>query len=339
MSQTSELGFLERLDITPHTDDLRIISGSANPALSAAIADELGVPLTAIELARFADGETKVNILESVRGADVFVIQPTSPPVNDHVMDLLIILDTLKRASPRRVTAVIPYYGYSRQEKKIRPREPITARLVADLLQAAGAQRVLALDLHVQSIQGFFNVPVDHLTAGPLLADYLMNHGLGNAHSVVISPDVGAVGQALAFGERLGSSLAITVKRRPEPNRSEVFELIGDLEGKRAVIIDDIIDTGGTLISAAEVAIARGATEVYACATHPLLSHDAVELLERSPFKQVVVSDSIPLPEARRTPKFQVVSVAPLLAEAIKRVHADQSVSSLFHRYWFQDRH
>ena len=338
MSQTAEIGSLERLDIDMQGDSLRILSGSANPALSEAIARELGLPLTRIEIARFADGETKVNIQESVRGMDVFVIQPTCPPTNENVMDLLIILDTLKRASPRRVTAVIPYYGYARQEKKIRPREPITARLIADLIEAAGAQRVLALDLHVQSIQGFFNIPVDHLTAGPLVADYLLEHGLGDADSVVISPDVGAVGQALAYGERLGSSLAITVKRRPEPNRSVVLELIGDLQGKRAIIIDDIIDTGGTLLRAAEVALERGASAVYACASHALLALDAAQRLQASPLEQVVVTDSIPLPEGKRLPKFTVISVAPLIAEAIKRVHADRSVSALFDRYWFQDR-
>jgi ribose-phosphate pyrophosphokinase len=319
-------------------DDLRVLSGNANPELARAIAGHLRVPLSRMEVGRFADGEIWVRIEESVRGADVFLVQPTCPPSAENIMELLVILDALKRASARRITAVIPYYGYARQEKKLKPREPITAKLVADLISVAGADRVLSVDLHVQSIQGFFNIPVDHLPAGPLLAEDLVARGFTGPSTVVVSPDVGGVGTAKALADRLSASLAIIAKRRPEANRVEILQVIGELEDKRAVLVDDIIDTGGSLVSAAEVVAGKGASEVYAYATHAVLSGEAVEELARAPIKEVVVTDTIPLPQSKRHAKIRLLSVAPTLAEAIRRVHQNLSVSTLFDRYWEEDK-
>ncbi len=319
-------------------DDLRILSGNANRPLSEAIADHLSVPLSQMEVSRFADGEIRVRIEESVRGADVFVIQPTCPPTSENIMELLIILDALKRASARRTTAVIPYYGYARQEKKMNPREPISAKLVADLISVAGANRILSVDLHVQSIQGFFNMPVDHIPAGPILADDLISRGLTGSGIAVVSPDVGAVGTAKTLADRLSASLAIITKRRPEPNLVEVIQVIGELAGKRAVLIDDMIDTAGSVVSAAEMVTERGATETYAYATHALLSGDAVARLDAAPIKEVVVTDTVPLPSERRSSRIRVLSVAPIVAEAIRRVHANVSVSAILDRYWRDDK-
>jgi ribose-phosphate pyrophosphokinase len=319
-------------------DDLRILSGTANPALSRAIAHLLDVSLARADVDRFADGEIRVRIEESVRGADVFVIQPTCPPTSDTIMELLVILDALKRASARRTTAVVPYYGYARQEKKLKPREPISAKLVADLISVAGADRILTVDLHVQSIQGFFDIPVDHIPAGPLLAADLLARAFTGSDTVVVSPDVGAVGTAKALADRLGASLAIIAKRRPDPNLVEVVEVIGELADKRAVIIDDIVDTGGSLVSAAEMVCARGASEIYAYATHPVLSGDAVDRLEAAPIREVVVTDTIPLPPGKRSEKIRVLSLAPILAEAVERVHRNISVSTIFDRYWEDDK-
>lgn len=318
--------------------ELRILSGNANPELSNAIAAELGISPSKMEVSRFADGEIWVRIEESVRGADVFVVQPTCPPTSENVMELLIILDALKRASARRTTAVIPYYGYARQEKKTKPREPISAKLVADLISVAGADRVLTVDLHVQSIQGFFNIPVDHLPAGPILAQDLAERGLVGPDTVVVSPDVGGVGMAKAIADRLSASLAIIVKRRPEANRVELLQVIGELDGKRVVLVDDIIDTAGSAVSAAEAVLARGAAEVYAYATHAVLSGNAVELLAASPIKEVVVTDSIPLPDGKRRSSIRVLTLAPVLAQAVARVHGNASVSTLFDRYWVEDK-
>jgi len=253
-------------------------------------------------------------------------------------MELLILTDALKRASARRIIAVIPYYGYARQEKKATGREPITAKLIADLITVAGGNRLIMVDMHVPSIQGFFNLPVDHLPAGPILADYLLRSGFEDANTVVVSPDVGGVGTARAMADRLRSSLAIIAKRRPEPNQAEVMEVIGDLEGKRAVFVDDMIDTGGSLAAGARAVLERGAASICACATHPVFSAGAVERLEESCLCEVVVTDTIPVPPEKRTPKIRVLSVAPLLAEAIKRVHTDASVSSLFDRLWIEDK-
>lgn len=319
-------------------DDFRLLSGNANRDLSEAIATHLGAPLSRMEVGRFADGEIWVRIEESVRGADVFVVQPTSPPTSESIMELLVILDALKRASARRTTAVIPYYGYARQEKKLRPREPITAKLVADLISAAGADRLLTVDLHVQSIQGFFDIPVDHIPAGPILADDMIERAIGGPDTAVVSPDVGGVGAAKALADRLNAALAIIAKRRPEANRVEVLQVIGELEGRRVVLIDDMIDTGGSLVQAAEMVAARGASEIYAYATHPVFSHQAADRLDASSIKEVVVTDTIPLPASKRHGKIRVLSMAPTLAEAIRRIHRNASVSTLFDRYWTEDK-
>jgi ribose-phosphate pyrophosphokinase len=264
---------------------------------------------------------------------DVFVVQPTCSPVNEHVMELLIILDALRRASARRITCVIPYYGYARQDKKIKPREPVTAKLVADLITQSGANRILAIDLHADQIQGFFNLPVDHLFAGPLIADYLIKRKLYDRDVVVVSPDVGGVTRARALAETLDSDLAIIAKRRPEPNKAEVMAvvtIIGDVRGRTAVMIDDMIDTAGSITQGAEALMRMGARNVVACCTHAVLSGRAVERLREAPIEEVVVTDTIPIPEDRRLPHVTVLSVAPLLAEAIDRIHQDASVSELF---------
>ena len=318
--------------------ELRILSGNANRPLGEAIASYLGVPLSAMEVGRFADGEIRVRIEESVRGADVFVVQPTCPPSSETIMELLLILDALKRASAHRTTAVIPYYGYARQEKKIKPREPISAKLVADLISVAGADRILTVELHVQSIQGFFDLPVDHIPGGPILAEDVIARGLTGSGVVVVSPDVGGVGTAKALADRLSASLAIIAKRRPEPNLIEIVQVIGELAGKKAILIDDIIDTGGSMVSAAEMVAARGASEIYGYATHAVLSGDAVSRLEASPIKEIVVTDTIPLPPAKRSPRIRVLPLAPTLAEAIRRVHDNVSISTIFDRYWQDDK-
>jgi ribose-phosphate pyrophosphokinase len=289
-------------------------------------------------VSRFADGEVRVRIDESVRGADVFLVQPTCTPTSENIMELLVILDALKRASARRTTAVIPYYAYARQEKKTNPREPISAKLVADLISVAGADRVLTVDLHVQSIQGFFDMPVDHIPAGPILAEDLISRGLTGSDVAVVSPDVGGVGMAKALVDRLNASLVIIAKRRPDPNLVEVVEMIGEVAGKRAVLIDDIIDTARSIVSAAEMVAERGASGVYAYATHAVFSEDAVARLDTSPIEEVVVTDTIPLPSGKKSTKVRVLSVAPVLAEAIRRVHANESVSTIFERYWLDDK-
>lgn len=319
-------------------DDLRVLSGNANPDLSEAIIAHLGLPPSRMEVGRFQDGEIWVRIEESVRGADVFVVQPTCPPTSENTMELLVILDALKRASARRTTAVVPYYGYARQEKKLKPREPISAKLIADLISAAGADRVLAVDLHVQSIQGFFNIPVDHLPAGPILADDLLARSRVGSDVVVVSPDVGGVGTAKALADRLSASLAIIAKRRPGVDQVEILQVIGALNGKRVVLVDDIIDTGASIALAAQAVAEAGASEIYAYATHAVLSGDAADRLESSPVKEVVVTDTIPLCESKRRPKIRVLSIASLLAEAIRRVHDQVSVSTLFDRYWEEDK-
>ena len=318
------------------TDTLRIFSGSAHPALAAHIARELGLPLGQLHLSRFADGEVRVKIEESARGMDVFIVQPTSAPVNDNLMELLILVDAFRRASAKRITLVIPYYGYARQDKKIKPREPVTARLVADLITTAGANRILSLDLHAKQIQGFFQMPLDHLYAGPLLGEYFQKKGLSDGDTVVVSPDTGGVGRARAMAEMLHAPIAIIAKRRPEPNQVEVMEIIGDVQGKTCVMVDDMIDTGGSIVSGACALLERGAKRVVACCTHPVLSGTALERIEESPIAELVVTDTIPLPEARRAlcRKLTVLSVAPLLASAIARIHTDDSVSELFETEW-----
>ncbi|NLC38697.1 MAG: ribose-phosphate pyrophosphokinase, partial [Clostridia bacterium] len=303
-------------------------TANANPALAEEIAEYLGVRLGAAKVARFSDGEICISIEESVRGADVFVIQPTCHPVNDNLMELLILIDGLRRASARRITAVVPYYGYARQERKSRARDPISAKLVANLITAAGARRVVTMDLHANAIQGFFDIPVDHLPGVPILSQYFLNKGLQDV--VVVSPDIGGVTRARDLANRLGVEIAIIDKRRPSPNVAEIMNVIGKVEGKTVIMIDDIIDTAGTITQGAQALVEHGAKEVYACCTHPVLSGPALERLEASVIKEVVVTNTIPVPVKKEGSKIRVLSVAPLLGEAIIRIHEDLSVSKLF---------
>lgn len=307
---------------------LKIFSGNANPELAREIGAYLGVPLGAAKVSRFSDGEISIAIDESVRGEDVFVIQPTCEPVNDNLMELLILIDALRRASAWRITAVVPYYGYARQERKTRARDPISAKLVANLITAAGADRVLTMDLHAAAIQGFFDIPVDHLTAVPILADYFNSKGFERA--VVVSPDLGGVTRARNFAERIGAEIAIIDKRRPAPNVAEIMNLIGDVKNKTVIMIDDLIDTAGTICLGAKALLEHGARAVYACCTHPVLSGPARERLAAAPLEEVVVCNTIPVPENKEIEKLRRLSVAPLLGEAIIRIHKDLSVSKLF---------
>lgn len=308
-----------------------IFSGNANPELAASIAQYLETPLSKSKITRFSDGESFCEINENVRGVDAFVIQPTSVPVNDNVMELLIMCDALRRASAGSITAVLPYYGYGRQDRKVAPRTPITSKLVADLIQAAGVTRVVAVDLHAGQIQGFFNIPFDHLYAMPVMLDDYLKKAFDSS-AVFVSPDAGGVERARAYSKRLNNaSLAIVDKRRERANVSEVMNLIGDVKGKECIIIDDMIDTAGTLCGAAQALMDKGAKRVVACATHGVFSGPAVQRIVDSPLAEVVVSDSVPLsPEAKACNKIQQVSLARLLGEAIKRIHSSDSVSSLF---------
>ena len=307
-----------------------IFSGNANPALTQEICHFLEFPLGKSRVSRFSDGETFCVIQENVRGVDTYVIQPTCSPVNDNVMELLIMVDALRRASAGSITAVIPYYGYARQDRKVAPRTPITSKLVADLIVAAGVDRIVSLDLHAGQIQGFFNIPFDHLFAMPALLDEHLRQNYSR-DVVIVSPDAGGVERARAYSKRLDGTLAIIDKRRERANESEVMNIIGEVEGKRCLIIDDMIDTAGTLVNAAVALKRAGAQSVAACATHAVLSGPAVSRIKDSPLTEVVVTNSVPLSEeARVTSKFKVVSVARLLAEAIRRIHHSDSVSSLF---------
>jgi ribose-phosphate pyrophosphokinase len=307
--------------------NLLLFSGNANRKLSQEISEYLGIPLAEAEVGQFSDGEIQVKVNQNVRGADVYVIQPTSPPVNNNLMELLIMVDALKRASADRITAVIPYYGYGRQDRKDRPRVPITAKLVADLLTAAGANRVLTMDLHAGQIQGFFNIPVDHLFAAPVIVGYFQS--LGWDQICIVSPDAGGVERARACAKRLGGSLAIIDKRRIGPNLSQTMHIIGDVRDKNVIIIDDIIDTAGTITQAVDALAAEGARRVYASCVHPVLSGPAMERIERSKLEGLAVTNTIPL-DSKRSEKLIVLSVAPLLGEAISRIHKGASVSSLF---------
>jgi ribose-phosphate pyrophosphokinase len=315
------------------SNGLRLFTGNANPELAARIAAELGSPLGEIHVSKFSDGEVCVKIEESARGQDIFIVQPTCAPVNDNLMELLIMIDAFRRASAQRITVVLPYYGYARQDKKIKPREPVTARLVANLISQAGASRVLCLDLHAGQIQGFFDLPVDHLYAGPLIADHLIAEGHFDGNIVVVSPDVGGVARARALAEHLKTPIAINAKRRPEPNKVEIMEIIGDVSGKVCVMIDDMIDTGGSVVQGAEALLERGAVAVHACCTHGILSGKAIERIDRSPLRSLVITDTVPLPDHKRSPKIKILSVAGLLAEAIIRIHEDNSVSEMFSHY------
>ncbi len=310
---------------------LKVFSGRANIPLAEKIARCLDDTLGKITLANFPDGEISIRIEEDVRGRDVFVVQPTCPPVNENLMELLVMLDCFKRASAERITAVIPYYGYARQDRKDQGRVPITAKLVANLLTSAGAHRVLALDLHAAQIQGFFDIPVDHLHASPVINDYVRGLGIPPREFVVLSPDEGSVKKALMYQKRLGGEIAIVDKRRASATETRQANLIGaSLEGKTVVIFDDMISTAGTLAGAAHVAKSAGAKAVYACATHAVLSGSAIEKLRESPLRQVVVTDSIPVPPGKNLPNLTILSVAKLLAEGIKRIHTNESVSKLF---------
>jgi ribose-phosphate pyrophosphokinase len=308
--------------------ELKLFSGNANRPLAGEIGQYLRVPLADAEVARFSDGEVFVQINENVRGADVFMIQPTCPPVNDTLMELLIMIDALKRASARRITAVLPYYGYGRQDRKVQPRVPITAKLVADLLTAAGVDRVLTLDLHASQIQGFFNIPVDHLFATPVIIDYLGKKDLQDP--VVVSPDAGGVERARQIAKRIKAGLAIIDKRRDGPNVALFMHLIGDVADKDVVIIDDMIDTAGTLIQAVSALEREGARRIIACGVHPVLSGPALDRIKASCLEEVVVTNSIPVSPAKRAGRLTVLSVAPLLGEAIRRIHDEESVSTLF---------
>jgi ribose-phosphate pyrophosphokinase len=307
---------------------LQIFAGNSNPALAEEIAESLNMSLGRATIGTFKNGETRIKLEENVRGADVFVIQSTCSPVNQHLMELLLMIDALRRASARRVTAVIPYYGYAKQEKKTSGREPISAKLVANLIRTAGADRVLTVDLHAPAIEGFFDIPVDHLKAGPILSDYFRSLNLPNP--VVVSPDAGGVGRANVFRERIGAGLAIIAKQRPEPDVSEVVEMVGEVEGKTAIIVDDMISTGGTLAEAARALKERGASAVYACATHGIFAADAINIVDKSVLVQTVVTDTIPPPPGASNARVHVLSVASLFAEAIMRIHKDLSVSALF---------
>jgi ribose-phosphate pyrophosphokinase len=314
-------------------NSLCVFSGNANPELARRIAQELGISLGCSTAKKFSDGEICVKIEESVRGRDVFVIQPTCSPVNDNLVELLIMIDALRRASARRITVVLPYYGYARQDKKIKPREPVTARLVANLISNAGASRVLCVDLHAGQIQGFFDIPVDHLYAGPLIASELKKMDLQDGNTVVVSPDVGGVARARALAEHLGTPIAIIAKRRPEANKVEIMEIIGDVMGKRCLMIDDLIDTGGSIVQGAQALMDRGAKEVHACCTHGVLSGDAIERVENSALSSLLITDTIPIPAFKKISRIRVLSVANLLADAIRRIHEDESVSELFQNY------
>jgi ribose-phosphate pyrophosphokinase len=309
--------------------ELKLFSGNANRPLAEEIAQHLRMRLGDADVSRFSDGEVYVQINENVRGQDVFVIQPTCPPVNDTLMELLVMMDALKRASARRITAVLPYYGYGRQDRKVMPRVPITAKLVADLITAAGCHRLLAVDLHAGQIQGFFNIPVDHLFAAPpVIVDYLAKKDLQDL--VLVSPDAGGVERARAIAKRLNAGLAIIDKRRDGPNVANFMYLIGEVKNKDVVVIDDMIDTAGTLIQAVEAVKREGARRVLACAVHGVLSGPALKRIEESPLEEVIITNSVPLTPGKASPKVHVLSVAPLLAEAIRRIHDEESVSTLF---------
>ena len=308
---------------------LKIFSGNSNIALAREICDHLHIPLGKAVVKKFSDGEISVDIGENVRGMDVFIVQSTCTPTNEYLMEMLIMLDALKRASSARITAVIPYYGYARQDRKVSPRVPITAKLVADLITVAGANRVLTMALHAGQIQGFFNIPVDNLYSAPVLYKHMKEKFTDDL--VIVSPDTGGVERARAFAKRLDAGLAIIDKRRPKPNVSEIMNVIGDVKDKKAIIFDDMIDTGGTVIQAAEAIKNNGAKEVYACCTHPVLSGNAIERINKSVIKEVIVTNTIPLnEEKKKCKKIKVLSVAGLLSEAIRRIYYNESVSALF---------
>ncbi|MCS7263023.1 MAG: ribose-phosphate pyrophosphokinase [Aquificaceae bacterium] len=309
------------------TGSIKLITGNSNPKLAQEVAEHLGIPLSDVVVGRFSDGEVRISINESMRGEDVFVIQSLGHPVNENIMELLLLLDALKRASAGRITAVIPYYAYSRQDRKDKPRVPISARLLADLITVAGAQRLITVDLHSPQIQGFFNIPVDNLYAMNVLHEYIK--GQVEGEKVVVSPDSGGVERARLLANKLGCGIAIIYKRRPEPNVAEVLDLIGDVRDKKVIIVDDIIDTAGTVVAATNILYVKGAKSVFACATHGVFSGPAIDRLRESPLEEVIVTNTLPV-ETKKLEKLRAVSIAPLIAEAIKRAHEGESISSLF---------
>ena len=313
-----------------HGKDVKIFACNANPELAEKIAKELGLSVGNSEVSMFSDGEISVNIYETVRGSDVFIIQSTSYPVNNNLMELLIMIDAFKRASASRITAVIPYFGYARQDRKSKARDPISAKLVADLIEAAGADRVLTMDLHAAQIQGFFNIPVDHLRGGTLLAQHYLEKFPNREDVVVVSPDLGSVTRARDFASKLDVPIAIIDKRRPKPNVSEVMNIIGDIKDKKVILLDDMIDTAGTITNGAKALAERGAKEVYACCTHGVLSGPAIDRIKDCPIKELLTLDTIAIPEEKLIDKIEVKTVAKLFAEAIKRIYGDGSVSELF---------
>jgi ribose-phosphate pyrophosphokinase len=308
---------------------MKLFTGNANPYLAKEIGDYLGMSLAKATVSHFSDGEISVEIHESVRGVDVFAIQPTCSPGNENLMELLIMIDAFRRASAGRINAVIPYFGYGRQDRKSRARDPITAKLVSNLIVEAGADRVVTVDLHATQIQGFFDIPVDQLPGVPTLAEHIKGKKLGN-RAVVVSPDVGGVTRARDLAARLGAPLAIVDKRRPAPNVSEIMNIIGEVEGKSVIIIDDIIDTAGTVCTSAEAMMQKGAREVYVCCTHPVFSGPALERMAKAPLKEIIVTNTIPVLLEKRLSNLTVLSIAPLLGEALLRIHEDLSVSKIF---------
>lgn len=315
----------------PHGKNIKLFTANSNPLLAQEIAQNLKIELGISNVSQFSDGEISVNIGETVRGSDVFVVQSTTSPVNDNLMEMLIMIDAFKRASAGRITAVMPYFGYARQDRKAKARDPISAKLVADLIATAGADRVLTMDLHAPQIQGFFNIPVDHLLGVPIIAPYFQEKFKDDMDDiVVVSPDFGSVTRARNFAQKLNTPIAIIDKRRPKPNVSEVMNIIGDIKDKRVILVDDMIDTAGTIVHGAEALVEKGAKEVYACCTHPVLSGPAIERLEASPIKELVCLNTIELPPEKIMAKTKLISVAPIFAEAIERIYADISVSPLF---------
>lgn len=313
-----------------HGKDIKIFAGNSNRKLAEEIAEKIGLPLGLAKVGKFSDGESAIHIEEVVRGSDVFIIQSTCPPANDNLVELLIMIDALKRASAGRITAVMPYFGYARQDRKAKARDPISAKLVANLITTAGADRILTMDLHAPQLQGFFDIPVDHLIGVPILANYFREKFKDTSDVVVVSPDVGSVSRSRKFAERLEVPLAIIDKRRPKANVSEIMNIIGDVNNKRVILVDDLIDTGGTIINAANALVEIGAKEVYACCTHGVLSGSAIEKIDQSPMKELVTLNTIPIPEEKKIPKLVSLSVAPVFAEAIERIYGDISISTLF---------
>ncbi len=315
-----------------HSTEIKLFTGNANKPLAEAIAKELKVELGNIEVGHFSDGETSVHIGETVRGRDVFIIQSTSSPVNENLMDLLICIDALRRASAGRITAVMPYFGYARQDRKARPRDPITAKLVADIITSAGADRVLTVDLHAAQIQGFFDIPVDHLEGGNILCQHFVEMLEGKPHDdfVVVSPDVGSVARARKIAQKINCPMAIIDKRRPKANQVEIMNIIGEVKGKTCLLVDDLIDTAGTICQGAEALHKNGAKEIFACCTHAVLSGPAIERIEKSPIQKLVVLDTINMPEEKRIGKIEILSVARLLAKAIENIYLDKKMSEVY---------